>query len=212
MDAKNLKALAEKILSEFEESLNEIHTLSGYMYDHRKSARLQSVHYDQLIKNAEYKFKFFQIKFEKRFNKILEQTMGEMTSEKIGDNSLPTKFKFWNNILKDKPPEVIIKRYLEAATLGNKTFMYFIENDFIYQIKDDTYRKKLQQLIKKHKKSRITQSTKTELAELKKLYGFYLQTLKFTKNPRVSLEFIQDLFATLNRYYRVPIHKIIAKN
>jgi len=212
MDAKNLKVVAEKILSEFEESLNEISSLSGYMYDHKKFTRLQSVHYYQLTKNIECKIKFFQNAYEKRFNAILEQAMSEMASEKNVHNLSSSKFKFWYNVLKDKSPEVIIKIYLEAAKLGKNTFMYFIENDFIHRIKDDTYRKKLNQLIKKHKKSRIKQSTKTELDELKKLYGFYLQTLKFTKNPRVSLEFIQDLFGTLSQYYRFPVHKILTKN
>lgn len=211
MDAKKLKSFCEAILTELEEHLNDIQLLSGYMYDHKKLNRLKSIHYDQLTKLTQQRFLTFQNEYEKRFNDVLDKTMKEMTSGNEEGNALSSKYQFWTHIHKNMPPETVIQRYLDAATSGNKAYMHFIENKFIQNITDENYLNKLQELIKKHKKMRISQSTQQELSELKSLYGFYIQSLKFTKNPKIDLDFLQDLFATMDRYLKIPLQELIAK-
>jgi hypothetical protein len=209
MDAKALKLFAGEILNDFEKMLNELNVLSGYMYDHKKLSRLRSVYYMDLSKTVHEKFQKFQKAYEALFNEICKNSLNQMGSNTSKDELLKAKMRFWSNILKSQHPEVIIQRYLDAASSGNEAFMYFIEKELIHSIKNKDYQKKLDELIKKQKKLRISEGTQQELSQLKSLYGFYILSMKFNQNRMVNTSFIQDLFASLNRVFDTPLQELI---
>jgi hypothetical protein len=212
MTARKLKELADEILSDFEKTLADIHTLSSYTYDHKRLDRLIRIYYEDLTKNLLTKFEIFHKAYEEQLNRVCKRSLSEMSSVIKDDENLSSKVQFWSTIFKPKHPEIVIQKYLDAAVSGNEAFMYFIENEFVHSIENNVYQQKLQNLIRRHKKLRITENTQKELAALKSIYGFYLKSMDFVKNPKLNPVFIQDLFASLNRLLHTPIHELVATN
>ena len=211
MNGKQLQELAEEILSDIEKTLNDIHVLTGYMYDERKLNRLKGGYLSELSNLVGQKFSKFQAAYEKRLNLICEKSMYERTSGLPTAVKTSNKTQFWLDLFKKKTPQFVIQKYIEATKQGNDDFIQFIENEFLETINDESYKRKMEEVIKNHKKHRVRSSTKNELDLLKSLYGFYMHSIQFTKSPHINPSFIQELFATLNRYLHTPLNELITK-
>jgi hypothetical protein len=211
MNGKQLQELAEEILLDFEKTLNDINVLTGYMYDERKLSRLKGGYLSQLSSIVVKKFSKFQVAYEKRLNLICEKSIYERTSGLPTKEKTSTKTQFWLDIYKKRTPEFVIQKYLQATKHGNDDFIQFIENEFLETITDESYKRKFEEVIKSNKKHGIRSSTKNELDLLKSLYGFYMHSIQFTKSPHINPSFIQELFATLDRYLHIPLTELIPK-
>ncbi len=210
MKAEELKLVAEKILADFEKSLDNIALMSGYEYDKKTIERLERLYNDQIEKIIHNRLKEFQDDYIKRLNALCDKALQEMTSSIAPSETVSSKLKFWSGIYQSKPVEFIIKKYLDALETNNEEFIYFVENGIVRSDNFEPYLKQLLVLIKQKKKLRIQKETQNEINELNKLYGFYIQSLEFTKSFGLNLTYIQKLFSSLNLHFRVPLREILA--
>jgi len=133
-----------------------------------------------------------------------------MTSPVQSESKESSKVEFWSAVYPNQPFETLLKKYMEALDTHNKEFIHFFENHLIHSEKLQPYRSKLEALIRENRKAKIHQNTQKELKDLKDLYGFYLQSLEFTKYHGLDLQRIQKLFRSLDLHFRVPLKELLA--
>lgn len=209
MTTEQLKLIAEKILSDFEKAIGDISLMTGYLYDNKKLERLERMYNDYLERIIQEQLKEFQFHYIERLNFLCDKALREMTTQVAPKEIFLSKMKFWEEIYHQKPVEFIIKKYLEALESGNSEFIYFVENKIIQSKNFKQYREQLTSLIRSKKKLRIQRETQDEINELNDLYGFYLQSLEFTKICGLNLEQIQNLFRSLNRNFHSTLKEIL---
>jgi hypothetical protein len=103
-----------------------------------------------------------------------------------------------------------VLKYNKALKVGNKEFIYFVENELIKLEPFKTHKDQLNKIIKENKIIRIKRSTQKEVKDLQELYCFYLQSQEFTKSKGLNYLKIQKLFDSLNMHFNVPLKKLLA--
>jgi hypothetical protein len=210
MNAEDLKIVARKILTDFEKSINDIALMAGYVYDKKTQQRMERLYNDQIEALTHHRLKEFQDAYLERLNFLCDRALREMTTKIAPNEIMDSKFKFWEGIYRSKPVDLLIKKYSEALSSNNRQFIYFVENEILRSSNFEPYREQLQKLIKAKKRLRVRKETQDEINELNKLYGFYLQSLEFTKTFGLNLSQIKELFSSLNFHFDVPLREILA--
>ena len=56
----------------------------------------------------------------------------------------------------------------------------------------------------------VRQETEKEIKELRSLYAFYIKSLEFSKNTYWDLDYLESLFASLNRKIAAPVDTVLS--
>ena len=211
MDASQLKQHAEKILGELEKSIKDMTVMTGYVYDRKTEERMERIYADEIEHIIHEKLKIFQDTYISRLNLLTEKALKDMTKAVSAGGSDSSKVHFWSSVYSRQPLELIIKKYLEAIVAHDQDFIDFFENNLIHSKNLEPYKKKLESLIKDNRKTKIQKSIQEEIKKLKDLYGFYLQSLEFTKHQGLDLSKIQKLFKSLDIHFKVPLKELLSQ-
>ncbi len=210
MNSAQLKQNAEQILSELEKSINDIARMTGYVYDRKTEERMEGIYADEMEHLIHEQLIKFQDTYINRLNLLSEKALKEMTTPVSAENSDSSKIHFWSSVYAKQPFELIIKKYLEAIDTHDQEFLDFFENNLIHSKKLQPYKDKLDAVIKDNRKTKIQKDTQEEIKKLKDLYGFYLQSLEFTKHHGLDLSRIRNLFKSLDLHFKVPLKELLA--
>ncbi len=211
MKAQELKDLAAKILQDFQKTLNDLSAISGYVYDKRAVSRIERLYDSEIEKIIHQQLRYFQEEYIKRLNLLCDKAGKEMKNQLSDDAQKSTKFRFWSTIYQDKPVNLIAQKYHEAMSAKNLEFINFVEHHLISNRESEFSQSELKTMIQKNRKLRVTKKVKTEITQLNKLYGFYIQSLEFTKRRGLNLTSIQKLFNSLNTHFQTPLKKLLSK-
>jgi hypothetical protein len=209
MDSSQLKQNAEQILGDLEKSMNDMALMTDYMYDRKTEQRMERIYADEIEHLVHKRLKEFQDTYINRLNLLSEKALKEMTTPVKADSSDSSKIHFWSSVYARQPLELIIKKYLEAIDTHDQEFLDFFENNLIHSQKLKPYKERLDGVIKDNRKTKIQKSTQEEIKKLKDLYGFYLQSLEFTKHHGLDLSKIQNLFKSLDVHFKVPLKELL---
>jgi hypothetical protein len=210
MNASQLKQYSEQILSDLEKSINDMAQMTGYVYDRKTEERIERIYADEIEHLIHDRLKKFQDTYIDKLNRLSEQALQEMTATDAAENSDSAKIHFWSSVYTKQPLELIIKKYLDAIDAHDQEFINFFENKLIHSKKLQSFRDKLETVVKDNRKLKIQKNTQEEIKKLKDLYGFYLQSLEFTKHQGLNLARIQSLFNSLNVHFKVPLKELLA--
>ena len=210
MNASQLKQNAKQILCELEKSINDIALMTGYVYDRKTEERMERIYTDEIEHLIHDKLKKFQDTYLSRLNLLSEKALNEMSTSVSAENSDSSKIHFWSSVYPKQPLELIIKKYLEAIDSHDQEFIHFFETNLIHSEILSPFKHKLEAVIKDKRKTKIQTNTQEELKKLKDLYGFYLQSLEFTKHHGLDLSRIQKLFKSLDKHFRIPLKELLA--
>jgi hypothetical protein len=210
MKSYELKQLARSILREMETSLEEIARMTGYVYDPKQAERLERLYNNKIEKIIHQKLAHFQDKYIKSLNMATEKALQEILPPLQVTGSRLSRFEFWTSLYKNKSFDELAEKYQKAIREGNREFVFFVENQLINHENTKSHKEKLEKLIKEHRKNRVKKSTQREVKDLQELYGFYLQSVEFTRNKGLDFLKIQKLFDALNLHFNVPLKKLLA--
>lgn len=210
MNSAQLKALSESILKDFQNIIYDLSSMSGYVYDKKTVERRERFYgggIETLINN---RLKQFQDAYTRRLNFLCKRALKEMAAPIRVNEELSTKLKFWSVIYKSKSIDIIKKKYQEAISQNNRDFIYFVENVLVDQKTDESHKKQIRNFTESKRKHRVKKETRAEIDELNKLYGFYIQSLEFTRSSGLNLTKIEKLFSSLNKNFRQPLKELLA--
>lgn len=210
MNAAELKILAENILDDFQKILNDLSSLCGYSYHKKTVERLERFYGNDIEKLINSRLKFFQDTYTERLNFLCKKALKEMSTSTKMNDELSSKIKFWLVVYKSKPVEIIRQKYQEALQQNNRDFIYFVENYLVEQNSDKKRKEQIKKFTESKRKQRVRKETRQEIKELNKLYGFYLQSLEFTRQQGLDVSRIEKLFSALHRNFKRPLTEILA--
>lgn len=210
MNATELKILAENILDDFQKIINDLSALCGYSYHKKTVERLERFYENDIEKLINSRLKFFQDSYTERLNFLCKKALKEMSTPVKKNEELSAKIKFWLVVYKSKPVEIIRKRYQEALQQDNGDFIYFVENYLVDQNSDEKRKAQIKKFTENKRKQRVKKETRQEIKELNKLYGFYLQSLEFTRQQGLSINRIEKLYNSLHKNFTLPLKEILA--
>jgi uncharacterized membrane-anchored protein YjiN (DUF445 family) len=210
MNSAELYKFAHQILQEFETSLNEVEALSGYVYHRQMVNRRMTAYLEDLIQSFVEKFQKFQIEYTDRLNYVCDSALREMTFKEKKNRPAPSKIHFWKKIYDNQPAEFVMEKYLDAINVKNRDFIYFVENEFFKTRNFSDQADQFHELIQKNRKLRVRQETEKEIKELRSLYSFYIKSLEFSKNTYWDLDYLESLFASLNRKIAAPVDTVLS--
>jgi len=210
MNAAEIKILAENILDDFQKIINDLSSLCGYSYHKRTVERLERFYESDMEKLINSRLKFFQDAYIERLNLLCKKALKEMSSPVRMNDELSAKIKFWLVVYKSKPIEIIKQKYQEALKQNNRDFIYFVENYLSDQNGDNKCREQIKKFTEHRRKQRVSKEIRQEIKELNKLYGFYLQSLEFTRQSGLDVTRIEKLFRALHRNFKLPLKEILA--
>jgi len=209
MNSAQLKTLSENILKDFEKIITDLSSLSGYMYDKKTVDRLERFYGTDIEKSIFSRLTQFQEAYIKRLNFLCKRALKEMTNPIQINEVLSAKLKFWSVVYKSKSVEVIKKKYQEAVSQNNQDFIYFVENILVGQKTEESQKQQIRHFTELKRKQRVKKETRSEIDDLNKLYGFYLQSLEFTRSQGLGLTKIEKLFSSLNKNFQRPLKEIL---
>jgi hypothetical protein len=210
MNYVQLKTLSENILKDFEKILCDLSSLAGYVYDKKTMERLERLYGEDIEKSIYRRLTQFQNAYIKRLNFLCKRARKEMKTAIQINEELTSKLKFWSVVYKSKSVEIINQRYQEAVSQNNRDFIYFVENILGSHKSEENHKRQIQRLTEAKRKQRVKKETRSEINDLNKLYGFYLQSLEFTRNRNLNLTKIEKLFSSLNKNFQLPLKDIVA--
>jgi hypothetical protein len=210
MNSAQLKTLSENILKDFEKIVYDLSSLSGYVYDKKTAERLERFYGEDIEKSIYSRLTQFQEAYINRLNFLCKRALKEMTIPIHINEELSSKLKFWLVVYKSKSVEVIKKKYQEAISQNNRDFIYFVENILVSQKTEENHQRQFQHFTESKRKQRVKKETRSEVNDLNKLYGFYLQSLEFTRSQSLDLTKIEKLFSSLNKNFQQPLKDILA--
>ncbi len=210
MNAAELKVLAENILDDFQKIINDLSALCGYSYHKKTVERLERFYGNDMEKLINSRLKFFQDAYTERLNFLCKKALKEMSTPMKMNEELSAKIKFWLVVYASKPIDIIRQKYQEALQQNNGDFIYFVENYLVEQNNDGKRREQIKKFTENRRKQRVKKETRQEIKELNKLYGFYLQSLEFTRQQGLDLTRIEKLFNSLHKNFKVPLQEILA--
>lgn len=210
MNSARLKALSESILKDFENIIYDLSSMSGYVYDKKTVERRERFYGEDIETLINNRLKQFQDAYTKRLNFLCKRALKEMVAPIRVNEELSTKLKFWSVIYKSKSIDIIKKKYQEAISQNNRDFIYFVENVLVDQKTDESHKKQIRNFTESKRKHRVKKETRAEIDELNKLYGFYIQSLEFSRSSGLNLTKIEKLFSSLNKNFRQPLKELLA--
>lgn len=209
MNAAELKLLAENILDDFQKIINDLSSLCGYSFHKRTAERLERFYGNDIEKLINSRLKYFQDAYTERLNLLCKKALKEMSIPIKKNEELSPKIKFWLVVYKSKPVDIIRQRYQEALQQNNADFVYFVENYLADQNSDEKRREQIKKFTEIRRKQRVRKETRQEIKELNKLYGFYLQSLEFTRQQGLDMTRIEKLFHSLHKNFKLPLREIL---
>jgi len=210
MNSVQLKTLSENILKDFENILYDLSSMSGYVYDKKTVERRERLYGGDIETLINNRLTQFQEAYTKRLNYLCKRALKEMDGPIRVNEELSSKLKFWSVVYRSKSVDIIKQKYQEAVSQNNRDFIYFVENILVQQKTDETQKKQIRNFTESKKKHRVKKETRNEIKELNQLYGFYIQSLEFTRTPGLTLTKIEKLFSALNRNFRQPLKQLLA--
>ncbi len=172
--------------------------------------RLERFYENDMENLINSRLKFFQDAYIERLNFLCKKALKEMSTPIKMNEELSAKIKFWLVVYRSKPIEILKQKYNEALQQNNRDFIYFVENYLVEQISDEKRRAQIKRFTENKRKQRVKEETRQEIKELNKLYGFYLQSLEFTRQPGLEVTRIEKLFNALHRNFDLPLSEILA--
>jgi hypothetical protein len=210
MNFFQLKTLAESILKDFENIIHDLSSMSGYVYDKKTVERRERFYGGDIEMLIHRRLTQFQEAYTKRLNFLCKRALKEMDGPIRVNEELSAKLKFWSVVYRSKSIDIIKQKYQEAISQNNRDFIYFVENILVEQETDEEHKKRIRNFTKSKRKHRVKKETRTEIEELNQLYGFYIQSLEFTRTSGLNLTKIEKLISALNKNFRHPLKHLLA--